>query len=174
MTTQTRKQEPVKTEGDSRKAHSPARPDRQSLVDGLNHDLASECRAVLMYIQYSAKLTGPYRHELRTLFQTEISDELRHAQLLADKIVALGGEPIPEAPPLPSAGNNEEMLKNVLAAEERAIADYTERVGQAEACGELGLKVDLESLLADETRHRDEFELILAGWGDRSGAGRRP
>ena len=49
-------------------------------------------RAILMYTHYSAKLTGPYRRELRALFQTEVADEQRHAQFLADKIAALGGE----------------------------------------------------------------------------------
>ena len=34
--------------------------DRQALIDGLNHDLAGEYQTIVMYIQYSAKLTGPY------------------------------------------------------------------------------------------------------------------
>jgi bacterioferritin (cytochrome b1) len=54
------------------------------LLEGLNHDLAGEYQAILMYIHYSAKLTGPYRRELRALFQAEIGDEQGHAQFLAD------------------------------------------------------------------------------------------
>ena len=42
--------------------------DRQALIEGLNHDLAGEYQAILMYTHYSAKLTGPYRRELRALF----------------------------------------------------------------------------------------------------------
>jgi len=41
-----------------------------------------------MYIQYSATLAGPYRTELRALFQAEIADEQGHAPFLADKIEA--------------------------------------------------------------------------------------
>src|SRR5271157_4817598 len=70
--------------------------DRQALIKGLNHDLAGEYQAILMYIHYSAKLTGPYRRELRALFQAEIGDEQGHAQFLADKIATLGGEPTTE------------------------------------------------------------------------------
>jgi hypothetical protein len=33
--------------------------DRQTLIAGLNHDLAGEYQAILMYTHYSAKLTGP-------------------------------------------------------------------------------------------------------------------
>ena len=38
------------------------------------------------------------------------------------------------------------------------------RIGQAEAAGEIGLKVNLENQVADETRHKEEIERILAGW----------
>src|SRR4026209_2308651 len=65
--------------------------DRKALLDGLNQDLAGEYQALMMYVHYSAKVTGPYRRELRAMFQAEIADELGHAQFLADKIVALGG-----------------------------------------------------------------------------------
>jgi bacterioferritin len=140
---------------------------RQALMDGLNHDLAGEYQAVLMYTHYSAKLTGPYRRELRALFQAEIADEQGHAQFLADKIAALGGEPTTGARPVPDAIQPREMLGQALAAEEQAITDYNARIRQAESFGDLGLKADLESQVADETRHKEELERILAGWDDR-------
>lgn len=140
---------------------------RQALLDGLNSDLAGEYQAILMYTHYSAKLTGPYRRELRALFQAEISDEQGHAQFLADKIAALGGDPTTEPRPVPTAGQPREMLAEALAAEEQAIADYGHRLRQAEAYGDFGLKVELENQVADETRHKEEIERILAGWDDR-------
>src|SRR5688572_16157508 len=60
--------------------------EREQLLAGLNSDLAGEYQAILMYTYFSAKLTGPYRKELRALFQGEITDEQGHAQFLADKI----------------------------------------------------------------------------------------
>ena len=115
--------------------------DRQALIDGLNHDLAGEYQAILMYIHYSAKLTGPFRRELRALFQAEVPDEQVHAQFLSDKIAALGGEPTTQPRPVPSANQPHEMLGQALAAEIQAIADYTVRIQQAEAFGDIGLKV---------------------------------
>jgi bacterioferritin len=138
--------------------------DRQTLIDGLNHDLAGEYQAILMYIHYSAKLTGPYRRELRSLFQVEIADEQGHAQFLADKIAALGGEPTTEPRPVPQADQPSEMLERSLAAEKEAIADYKTRIRMAEDFGDVGLKVNLENQLADETRHKEEIERILDGW----------
>jgi bacterioferritin len=144
----------------------PAAADRRALVDGLNHDLAGEYQAILMYTHYSARLTGPYRRELRALFQAEVVDELGHAQFLADKVAALGGEPTTVPRPVPEADQPRQMLEQALAAERRAIADYGERIRQAEAFGDVGLKVGLENQVADETRHKEEIERILAGWND--------
>lgn len=146
---------------------TPAAADRQALIDGLNHDLAGEYQAVVMYTQYSAKLTGPYRRELRALFQAEIADEQGHAQFLADKIACLGGEPTTEPRAVCRADQPREMLEQALAAEKQAIADYDERLCQADAFGDVGLKVRLEDQLADETRHKEEIERILAGWDER-------
>ena len=152
------------TPGSRRDGQTGSGADRQSLVAALNEDLAGEYQAVLMYIQYSAKLTGPHRNELRAFFQAEIADEQRHAQFLADKIAVLGGEPTTQPRPVPRADTPREMLERVREAEVKAVADYTERARQAEALGEVALKVELENQITDETRHRDEVERILAGW----------
>jgi bacterioferritin len=141
--------------------------DLRALIEGLNCDLAGEYQAILMYTHYSAKLTGPYRRELRALFQGEIGDEQVHAQFLADKIAALGGEPTTEPRPVPDADQPLQMLGHALMAEERAIADYNVRIRQAEGFGDFGLKVELENQVADETRHKEELERIITGWENR-------
>src|SRR5437016_11944345 len=46
-----------------------ANGDRETLIAGLNGDLAGEYQAIVMYTHYAARLTGPYRKELRALFQ---------------------------------------------------------------------------------------------------------
>src|SRR6476660_5582356 len=115
---------PIQGETKDRMARSvkptPTAAARQALIDGLNHDLAGEYQAIVLYIQYSATLTGPYRRELRALFQTEIADEQGHAQFLADKIAALGGEPTTEPRTIPYADQPKEMLEQALAAEKKA------------------------------------------------------
>ena len=167
MPVRMQKEDRTRPEAGTRDKHAAATVDRQALLDGLNHDLAGEYQAIVMYTHYSAKLTGPYRRELRALFQAEIADEQRHAQFLADKIATLGGEPTTTPRAVPHADQPREMLEQVLATEKQAIADYDERVGQAEAFGDIGLKVELENQVADETRHKEEIERVLAGWDER-------
>jgi bacterioferritin len=47
----------------------------------------------------------------------------------------------------------------------RAVDCLSERIRQSDALGEIGLKVNLETQVSDETRHKEEIERILVGWG---------
>ena len=138
--------------------------DKQQLIDNLNKDLAGELSAIIQYITYAAKATGPYRPELAEFFLTEVADEQGHAIFLANKIVALGGEPTTEPAPVPKASNNKEMLEAVLAAEIQAGKDYTQRAQEAEDFGDKGLAVQLEDMVRDEMGHSEESERMLRDW----------
>jgi bacterioferritin len=138
--------------------------DVAALTDRLNDDLAGELQTIIMYLQYSALLRGLHRRELRALFQAEIPDEQRHARFLADKIAALGGIPVTVPKPIPRAVSPFQMLRNIRDVENRSIVDYSERVAEAGIYGDLGLKSELERIISDETRHKEEVDQILAGW----------
>ena len=135
------------------------------LIQGLNDDLAGEYNAIISYMQYSAKVTGPYRPQLVEFFQGEIPDEQGHAQFLADKIAALGGEPTVEPKPVRTSNDTREMLQFVYEAEKETVENYKKRAEQAEKAGEVGLQTRLEDIISDETTHRDEVKKILDGWG---------
>ena len=138
--------------------------DRETLIKNLNQDLANEYSAIIQYISYAAKCTGPFRPQLSQFFLSEVADEQMHAQFLANKIVALGGEPTTDAAPVRVARNNKEMVEAVLEAEDRAIQNYSERAEQAEAYGDKGLVVQLEDMVRDESGHSEETERILRDW----------
>jgi bacterioferritin len=138
--------------------------DKQQLIDALNEDLSGELQAVIQYLTYSAKVTGPYRPQLVEFMQTEIQDELMHAQFLADKIAALGGEPTSTPRAVPRADTPVEMLKAIQSAETQAIKDYTKRAEQADEFGDKGLVVQLEDMVRDETGHAEETAKLLKNW----------
>lgn len=138
--------------------------DKQTMIDHLNEDLAGEFGAIIQYLTYAAKATGPYRPQLAQFFLAEVADEQLHAQFLANKIVALGGEPVTAPRPVAPAGTNREMLEAVLAAERQATADYTQRAREADELGDKGLAVQLEDMVRDESGHSEETERILRDW----------
>ena len=138
--------------------------EKETLIAKLNNDLAEEFAAIIQYITYAAKATGPYRPQLAQFFLAEVADEQAHAQYLANKIVALGGEPISSPTPVKEAANNKEMIEAVLEAELNAVRNYTERAKEAEAFGDKGLAVQLEDMVRDESGHSEETERILRDW----------
>jgi bacterioferritin len=134
------------------------------LLQGLNEDLKGEFQAVIMYRLYASMVQGPYRQELRTFFAAEIPEELAHAQLLADKIAALGGTPASAPGPVSVVSDAKGMLESALTAEVETIERYVTRRSQAEAAREFGLAAELDTIIADESRHRDELRQMLARW----------
>lgn len=138
--------------------------DKQTMIARLNEDLAAEFGAIIQYLTYAAKATGPYRPQLAEFFLAEVTDEQGHAQFLANKIVALGGEPTTTPRPVPEAKTNREMLEAVLAAERQATAGYAQRAQEAEEFGDKGLVVQLEDMVRDESGHSEETERILRDW----------
>jgi len=138
--------------------------DKKTLINHLNEDLSGELGAIIQYLTYAAKVNGPYRPQLAQFFLAEVADEQMHAQYLANKIVALGGEPSSTARAVPKATTNKEMLEAVLAAELGATKDYTERAKEAEEYGDKGLAVQLEDMVRDESGHSEETERILRDW----------
>lgn len=136
----------------------------KELIDGLNEDLRGEFQAVIMYRLYASMVQGPYRQELRSFFANEIPEELVHAQILADKISALGGTPVAEAAPVKVVHEAREMLEAAHQAEVDTLARYIKRRKQAEDVGEAGLVVQFDEIISDETQHRDELQQMLARW----------
>jgi bacterioferritin len=135
-----------------------------ALVRGLNEDLRGEFQAVIMYRLFASMVQGPYRQELRAFFSNEIPEELGHAQILADKIAALGGTPAAEPAPVRVVSDPKEMLQVALAAETETIERYIQRRREAEEAGEEGLAAQFDDIIADETNHRDELRQMLARW----------
>ena len=138
--------------------------EKQKLIENLNQDLAGELSAIIQYLTYAAKASGPFRPQLVQFFLNEVTDEQQHAQFLANKIVALGGEPTTTPRPVPKAENNRQMLEAVLSAEQQAVADYAKRAKEADAFGDKGLVVQLEDMIRDESGHSEETERILKDW----------
>jgi len=144
------------------------RTEARDLIEGLNEDLANEYASVIQYRTFASTLRGPHRLTLRSLFEGEIPDELGHAGILADYITALGGTPTTRPVEVPTADTPLGMLRAAYEAEVQAIARYVERRSQAEDAGEHGIAVTLDDIIEDETRHRDEMQLILDGWESES------
>lgn len=138
--------------------------ERETLIARLNEDLAAELGAIITYITYAARVDGPQRPQLSQFFTGEVSGEQVHANYLANKIVSMGGEPTTTPTPVPLPEGNQAMLEAVLTMERAAVDRYVQRMSDAQAYGDIGLKVAIEDFIRDETEHAEETEAILRHW----------
>ncbi len=133
----------------------------KELIEGLNEDLEFEYTAIIQYITYSATIKGISRIELKEFFLDEVNDELEHAKYLSHKISALGGTPSIKPRTFKITEDVKEMVEELLKAEEDTIERYKRHSELAEKLGYVDIKVQLENIILDEAKHRDELKKIL-------------
>ncbi|ENH96026.1 hypothetical protein J416_12894 [Gracilibacillus halophilus YIM-C55.5] len=134
----------------------------QELLDGLNEDLAHEYAATIMYTYHASVVSGLYRSLLKPFFEDEINDEIGHAQYLSEKIKTLGGTPTTTPAKVEQLTDVKAMLEATLKAETETIERYEKRKQQASELGYTELVVELEDMIADETKHQEETQRLLA------------
>lgn len=133
----------------------------EKLIEGLNLDLSHEYGAAIQYTYSASVVSGLYRSALKPFFEAEITDELGHALYLSEKIKSLGGTPTTESAEVPQPTDVKDLLEAVRQAESDTVKRYEERMKQAEELGLTELVVQLEDMIADETRHKEEVDRLL-------------
>jgi bacterioferritin len=134
---------------------------KEELIAALNEDLAIELGGIVRAIFQASTAGGILGHELRELLQKDLPTELEHAQFFADKIAILGGTPIPSVSGVNTAQDVRQMFEDDIATEWRIVDRLRERAAQAEQCGDIGLKVRLEEIIADSTDHANALQRLL-------------
>ena len=136
---------------------------REALMRGLNEDRSGELGTIIRYNYQAGRAYGPVGEQLRRLFRSEITDELGHASFLTDVIVDLGGEPTTT----PMSFEKPDTLRGVLELdidmEHADVERYKAHAELAEELGDIELKLKLEEIAADESRHARELKRILRG-----------
>jgi len=134
---------------------------RKELIENLNKALSLELSGVIQYSQHSYLVTGSDREVFRGFFRDMAAEAQKHAHVLGDKIVALGGIPTVEPSMIRQSVELKGMLSQGLELEREAIAAY---MAAWSACddSDLAQKFWLEGQIADEQMHIEEFEKLTS------------
>jgi bacterioferritin len=135
--------------------------DTSTLIERLNTVLSWELAGVIQYMHYSVLVSGPLRPVYEDYFKDGSKEARSHAELVASKIVNLGGVPTVEPQLIRPAGDLDTMLKNTLALEEAALAGW-EAAWEVGDAANLGTKLWIEEMISEEQNHVDELHRILA------------
>jgi bacterioferritin len=134
---------------------------REKLIAELNKDLEWEYAAAVQYVQHAAALTGAQYDTIKKELVIHSQEEMQHAVMLAEQIDFLGGVPTIDVERRDVAADAREMLKQDLWGEDNAISRYKERIAQAEALQEYGLRRVIEDILIQEEEHKRDLQDAL-------------
>lgn len=136
-------------------------PKRAELLSNLNKDLEWEYAAAIQYVQHAALITGPEYESITKELIVHSQEEMQHAVMLSDQIAFLGGVPTVDVERRDISPESKTMLEQDLAGEDNAITRYKERIAEAEALKEYGLRRVLEDILVMEEEHKRDLLTVL-------------
>jgi bacterioferritin len=129
------------------------------IIEKLNRMLSQEHACAIRYATHASIVMGPYAESVKARLKEISGDEVRHAEMLRDRIVALGGTPNMEVrtQDLIPAKNLEEILKVNMAEEKAAIQAYTEILKEISPTNAI-LYQTIQDIIRDEQEHLEELE----------------
>ncbi len=142
--------------------------DRETVVKILNEALATEIVCVLRYKRHHFMAKGIQAKGVAAEFAQHAAEEQGHADLLAERIVQLGGAPDFSPAGLATRSHSEyaegkdlaEMITEDLIAERIAIDSYGEMIRYI-GNDDPTTRVMLEGILAVEEEHADDLASLL-------------
>lgn len=139
------------------------------LINSLKNDLRNECTHLTFYLQSASLVQGLHLKEYKEYFLKEASKEITHVQQFADLIIGLGGDNLEFVPfyeKIPVTKNPIEILKLALTLEEEVVANYCERMHEAESLGSTDgdwVHIFLEKQIEESRIDVDELKQIIRG-----------
>lgn len=131
----------------------------QAVIDQLNECLKHEWTGVAQYTQAAFIIEGMWREVYADKFLGDAKESFGHAQLVGNKIVALGGVPSVLRNEVKQSRDIREVLEFSHAFESKAVEMYSKAIDLAE--GNRPLVIFLEDILNDEQDGVDEYAKLL-------------
>lgn len=139
----------------------------KKIIDALNEDREFELAAIMQYMGHHYEGEGMESPAIIELFKKTALDEMKHAELLAERVVYLGGTPSTKPAKIMKGGEIRKMVSDDLAAENDAIKRYKEHIKLCDKEGDPTTRLMLEGILSQEEGHADLWETTLGIKGNK-------
>lgn len=135
----------------------------QAFINALNEVLSWELAGIIQYLHHSVMVTGTERETYKGFFHEGSEEAHSHAEIVANRITALGGVPTVEPARIRPAADLAGMLEATLQLEQDALAAW-ERAHEAaqEAGVAKGYVFWIEEHVAEEQEHVDEMRKLTS------------
>jgi bacterioferritin len=128
----------------------------------LNQAVADELAAVHQYMYFHFHCDDQGFELLSSLFKRTAIEEMIHVEHLAERILFLKGDvEMVSAHPVKKLTEVGEMLTLATRMEEESARDYNRMASECAANADSATKKIFESLVEDEERHYDQFDMEM-------------
>ncbi len=142
--------------------------DREAVIRILNEVLATEIVCVLRYKRHYYMATGIHAQAVAQEFLEHANEEQGHADLAAERITQLGGEPNFNPEGLATRSHSQyiegqsllDMVREDLVAERIAVESYNEIIRYL-GNDDPTTRIAMEQILAKEEEHADDMKKLL-------------
>jgi bacterioferritin len=135
----------------------------EGVVAALNDALTAELTAVNQYFIASKMAANWGFAKLAKMYYDESLDEMKHAEVLIERILMLEGTPnMQRLSPVEVGESVVEQFRLNHAMETAAVARYRAASALCTSVGDAGTRAFIDGLLASEEAHVDEVETELA------------
>ena len=142
--------------------------DRETVIRILNEVLATEIVCVLRYKRHYYMATGIHAQAVAQEFLEHANEEQSHADLAAERITQLGGEPNFNPEGLATRSHAQyvegksllDMVREDLVAERIAVDSYNEIIRYL-GNDDPTTRIAMEQILAKEEEHADDMKKLL-------------
>lgn len=142
--------------------------DRKTVIRILNEVLATEIVCVLRYKRHYYMATGIHAQAVAQEFLEHAEEEQSHADIAAERITQLGGEPNFNPEGLTTRSHAQyvegktllDMVREDLVAERIAVESYNEIIRYL-GDNDPTTRIAMEQILAKEEEHADDMKKLL-------------
>jgi bacterioferritin len=133
--------------------------EKDKLIKLMNEGLEMEHASFIQYLTQAAITTGPYAEPIMERFKEIASDEAEHAQILRQRIVALGGVPTTRVGEIQIHKDSLQAIKINLRYERDTVEFYRKLLNLIPH-DEVILYEAIEHVLEDSQEHVEELERL--------------
>ena len=135
---------------------------KPAVLEVLSQMLKEELGAISQYFLHAEMCENWGYERLGDLIKKQSIGEMKHAEILIERILFLEGLPnMGDLPKLNIGKTVKEQLQNDLALEVSAVAEYNQAVATCQKAGDNATADLLKELLKDEEEHVDFLETQL-------------
>jgi len=135
---------------------------KERSIELLNRAVADELAAVHQYMYFHFHCDDQGYDLLAGLFRRTAIEEMQHIELLAERILFLGGEvDLKASAEVKKIHNVKEMLQMGGEMETQSVNDYNKWANECAQNADSASKKIFETLVEDEERHFDQYDVEM-------------